>query len=432
MNEIEIFGCELVDFIYDTDLKIIPEYYYDAFLNYLGVTYLGSTQPAISICLKALSDDIGKYYPFNRTEAVSLSDVALIDCFSSSLLAYDDIHFETTIHPCGPIMSAIFALSRKQKISLHEALNALCIGMEVECRLAIAIFSNETHNQSGWYTTGIVGAIGVASALSHLFKFTKEDIRNALALAANYASGLRGSHGSMAGSFIPAIASKNGFMSVMFVEKGMTCSFASLVGKNGLIQQMTSNPNIKKARDGIGKTYFSMDSSCKPYPFGFISFSAIALLEQVNIDDRNIDEIIVEVSSRVKMLGSNHDPKTMYDGFVSLPYIIAILLINHENAYLPLEDFHITPEIKSIMKKIIIKENKDLSDEEIYMTINQEKYYFKNAPGSIHNPMKHEDIIEKFKRITKINHQEQLIENIYHQDIQDIYQFIINTFQNNE
>lgn len=425
MNEIELFKEKLIDFIYQTDLEEIPEYYYDAFLNFLGVNKLGANHPAISIVLKTLLEEqAGRYKPFHREEKISLSDVALIDCFSSAILAYDDIHFETTTHPCGPVISAILALARMKPISLHETLNALYIGMEVECAIATAIFFNtDCHN--GWYTTGIAGGIGATAALCHLLKFNKDEIKSAVGLSCNYASGVRGSHGSMTGSFIPAIASKNGFLSAMLVKNGMTCSFTSLIGKNGLINQLTTNPNIKKARAGLGK-YASLNSSCKPYPFGFISFSAISLLIQLDITD--FKEMIVEVSSRVKTLGSNNNPQTMYDGFVSLPYIIALIIKDKKNAYIPLNNnFIVTQEIKEIMNKIIIKENKEMSDEEIFIYIDNKKYYLKNAPGSINNPMKHNEVIAKFKKIT--NTDTKFIEDIYHKDIQDIYQFIIDNFK---
>lgn len=430
MNELEIFGEELVDFIEQTDLEILPEYYYDAFLNYLGVTYLGSNQQAVSIVLKTLlEDNSGQYQPFNRIEKISLSNVALIDCFSSAIQAYDDIHFETTTHPCGPVLSAILALSRKQKISIKEMLNALCIGMEVEIRVATAMFSKGTGNHSGWYTTGIVGGIGVAAALSHLLQFDRNQIKNALALACNYASGTRGSHGSMAGSFVPAIACKNGFMATMLVKQGMTCSFTSLVGENGLIKQITNHPAIEKARKNLGKEYLSLYSSCKPYPYGFISFSAIALLGQMNIDKDNIEKITVEVSPRVKQLGSNAYPQTMYDAFVSLPYIIASIIIDKEKSYRPVkEDFMITDHEKRLIHKIIIQENKELQNDEIYITVNQKRYYLKDAPGSMKKPMSHEEVIDKFKKIADIKNKEQFIHEIYYHDIKDIYRFIMSYF----
>lgn len=426
MSELELFGEELVDFIEKTDLQKIPEFFYDTLLNYLGVTYLGASHPAITVVINTLlKDHQGTYQPFNRKENVSLADVALIDCFSSAVYAYDDIHFETTTHPCGIVISAILAFARKEQLSINETLNALYIGMETECRLATVMFDKKAESKSGWYTSGIVGGLAVATALSYLYKFDRKKIKSALALASNYASGIRGSHGSMAGSFIPAIACKNGFIATMLVKNGMTCSFASLVDENGLIKQIAAKPALQKARKG----QLSLNTSCKPYPYGFISFSAIALLLKIDIDYRIIDKIIVEVSSRVKNLGSNFSPQNMYDGLVSLPYIIGHILVDRKNGYLPLNsNFIITDDEQEIINKIAIKENSKLSDDEIYISINDKKYYLKDAPGSVNHPMTHDEVINKFKTITDIKNKEEFIEKLYHQDITDIYQFIIEYF----
>ena len=427
MSELELFGEELVDFIEKTDLQKIPEFFYDTLLNYLGVTYLGVSHPAITVVINTLLEDHqGTYQPFNRKENLSLADVALIDCFSSAVYAYDDIHFETTTHPCGIVISAILAFARKEQLSINEALNALYIGMETECRLATVMFDKKAESKSGWYTSGIVGGLAVAAALSYLYKFDRKKIKSALALASNYASGIRGSHGSMAGSFIPAIACKNGFIATMLVKNGMTCSFASLVGENGLIKQIAAKPALQKARKG----QLSLNTSCKPYPYGFISFSAIALLLKIDIDYRIIDKIIVEVSSRVKNLGSNFSPQNMYDGLVSLPYIIGHILVDRKNGYLPLNsNFIITDDEQEIINKIAIKENSKLSDDEIYISINDKKYYLKDAPGSVNHPMTHDEVINKFKTIMDIKNKEEFIEKLYHQNITDIYQFIIENFK---
>lgn len=427
MSELELFGEELVDFIEKTDLQKIPEFFYDTLLNYLGVTYLGASHPAIAVVINTLLEDHqGTYQPFNRKENLSLADVALIDCFSSAVYAYDDIHFETTTHPSGIVISAILAFARKGQLSINETLNALYIGMETECRLATVMFDKKAESKSGWYTSGIVGGLAVAAALSHLYKFDRKKIKSALALASNYASGIRGSHGSMAGSFIPAIACKNGFIATMLVKNGMTCSFASLVGENGLIKQIAAKPALQKARKG----QLSLNTSCKPYPYGFISFSAIALLLKIDIDYRIIDKIIVEVSSRVKNLGSNFSPQNMYDGLVSLPYIIGHILVDRKNGYLPLNNnFIISDDEQEIINKIVIKENSKLSDDEIYISINDKKYYLKDAPGSVNHPITHDEVINKFKTITDIKNKEEFIEKLYHQDITDIYQFIIENFK---
>lgn len=43
--------------------------------------------------------------------------------------------------------------------------------------------------------------------------------------------------------------------------------------------------------------------------------------------------------------------------------------------------------------------------------------------------MTHDEVINKFKTITDIKNKEEFIEKLYHQDITDIYQFIIENFK---
>ena len=116
---------------------IIPsvEYRY-ALLNYYGALIQGAHTPEVDLLVKYhQSDGSGEFSPLQRKERLSLSQVVEIDCFSSAVLAYDDIHYDTTTHPCGPVASAILGVARKQTGTLLEAAKALCVGMEVLCRI---------------------------------------------------------------------------------------------------------------------------------------------------------------------------------------------------------------------------------------------------------------------------------------------------------
>lgn len=413
----EEFVDALIDFSIHTNFKEVPQFYYDAFLNYLGVTYLGSRQKAITQAIQTILEDRqGNYQPLFHQEKLPLSSCALIDCFSSAILAYDDIHFLTTTHPCGPVASALLAIARKQKVSLKEFLNALCIGMEIECRLGIALFLNESN---GWYTTGIVAAMASGMAIGKLLNFNKEQYRNVLAFAANLASGTRGSHGSQIGSFIPAIASYHGYMAVMYTQNGMTANLNSLIGENGLINQITPTPHIKEAMQGLHQELLSMQTSCKLYPYGFISYAILSTLKDINDDLTKCSKIVVEVSKQVYQLGKNRNPQNNYDAFVSLPYIIAHSLVDKKNIYQPLMgEFTITKIEQEIMDKIILKENEKLNNQQTIIRIDQKIY----KSNKSHPQMTHEDIINKIKQLTYID--EQFIENYYYQEINDIYDFI--------
>lgn len=433
MSELEKFIDALVDFIKTYQFHHIPQFYYDALFNYLAVTLKGSQQEAVSIVADTFTKDgTGDYQPLGRNEKLSLSNCVYIDCLSSAILAYDDIHFQTGVHPCGPVASCILAVARLEKLSLKEVLEALCIGMEIECRMAVALFDNQKSALKGWYPTGIVGGIGAVAAIARLYHFTNEQTKSAMALAATYASGVRGTHGSMAGSIVPAIASQNGFIAAMLIKNGLTCHVNAITGQNGLICQITDAPAINTALKGLSQTFISMQSSCKMYPYGFISYAAIASLKNKHIT-YEIESITVEVSPYVALLGSQSHPQTMYDAFVSLPYIVAKVIVDPKRITKPLDEFfYIDQKTKEIIDKISIKANPKMQNNEAKIMIkSQDKihtYECHQAPGSQECPTTHLQVIQKFKCLMNKNC-DKVIHHFYHQDISDIYDFIISAMR---
>lgn len=296
-------------------------------------------------------------------------------------------------------------------------LEALCIGMEVECRLGILLFSN---NQTSWYTTGIIGGMGVVGALSKVMNLSKEQIKNALSLTCNMASGTRGSHGSMAGSFIPALACQNGYLATCYALNGITCSDTSFYGHNGYIYQLCSKPNIEESIKDLGTKYISQEVICKPYPFGFISYACIDSLLNCTIDYHTIHDITIEISPMAKRLGSNMHPLHQYDAFVSIPYLVARTLINKDSLYQPIiNNFIMTKEEQELINKMQIIENSYLHDDEADIYIDNQ--LFTNA--YTHTNMSQDDIIRKFINLTHIN--QSWVNDYYQLNIDNIYQYII-------
>ncbi|MBK5053755.1 MULTISPECIES: MmgE/PrpD family protein [Burkholderiaceae] len=55
---------------------------------------------------------------------------------SSSALAFDDTHLATVTRPTGPVAAPLFALCEKHPTTGEEFLNALALGIEIECRMS--------------------------------------------------------------------------------------------------------------------------------------------------------------------------------------------------------------------------------------------------------------------------------------------------------
>jgi len=68
---------------------------------------------------------------------------------------YDDTHLDTIIHPTGPVASALLAVAEwKGGFSGKEFLLALIVGIEVECKLGLAVWPE--HYDVGWCVPHLV------------------------------------------------------------------------------------------------------------------------------------------------------------------------------------------------------------------------------------------------------------------------------------
>ena len=132
-----------------------------------------------------------------------VASAAFVNCLSSTVLSFDDTHLATVTHPTGPVAAALFAFSERQRVSGEEFLTAIALGIEIECRLSNLLLLPPAQANIGLFITGITGPIGAAAALGRLLQLDEEGMRSAIGLAAAQASGIRGTHGSMAAFFIP-------------------------------------------------------------------------------------------------------------------------------------------------------------------------------------------------------------------------------------
>lgn len=114
-----------------------------------------------------------------------------MNCLSSSILAFDDTHLATVTHPTGPVAAALFAFAEKQTVPGEDFVNALALGMEIECRMSNVLLAAPAVSSVGRYITGLTGPIGAAAALGNLLRLDEQRITWAIGLAATQASGFR-------------------------------------------------------------------------------------------------------------------------------------------------------------------------------------------------------------------------------------------------
>lgn len=368
MEALQKLTKAIIDFAVAPPHTPIAPFYKTALLNWIGCVVAGASAQPTEIAVGFHSaDGVGSWLPpIGRSERLGIAATVLVDCLASAALAYDDIHFGTTLHPAGPVAAAIMGLARTQAISGEQALVALRLGMEVECRLSRAMMAPDTGSTSGWYPTGIAGGLGASAAVGWLLGFDYQRMEAALGLAAARASGNRGTHGAMSAFWVPGIAAEAGYVAARLAERNFSAGIEALSGSMGLIRLIAPQPAVEIAIDGLGHTFQSEATACKPYPLGFISFALIdcclELQKQVQ-DAGEITSVQIEVSPTAARLGANPMPRSQFEAQISLRYIAGSTLHDPASVKRPVNDtFSVEAPVAKLMEQITILPAADLFD----------------------------------------------------------------------
>src|SRR5436190_19833530 len=202
-------------------------------LNWVGCAVGGSRHETVGIAISALSPFSGAAQAsiLGRKDRLDILNTALINGISSHVLDYDDTHSRNIIHPACPVISAILALSEHRPVSGTDFVNALVLGVDVECRIGNSVYPK--HYDAGWHITGTAGVFGSAAASGKLLGLSEQQMLWALGLAATEPVGLQEMLGSMTKRFHPGRAAQNGLTAALLASKNFTSSEQSLEAKYG-------------------------------------------------------------------------------------------------------------------------------------------------------------------------------------------------------
>lgn len=411
MSTLESFGRAIAEFAVLESRASFGSFCTDTFMNWFGCAIMGSRRRPVdrAVAFHALDGINALQSPIGRSEQLAVSACVSIDCLSSACLAYDDIHFKTTLHPAGPVAAAILGLSRSRPVAGRDALDALRVGMEVECRMALALLGPTTGATRGWYPTGLVGGFGAAVAVGRLLSFDVARMEIALGLAAARASGTRGTHGAMSAYWVPAVAAESGYVAARLADAGFTCGIASLTGPNGFMRQIAPQPDLATALDALGQRYVCEDTACKPYPFGFIAHAVIQCCVDLQavlppgLED--IVEVILDVSPTAASLGAKTVPTNLFEAQVSLSYIAARVLSDPALAVEPLADEFVVDEALGILaRRIRVRADAVLQDQQCRCVVRlrggaEHRTWCEIAPGAPGNLPDSAAVRSKFQRL---------------------------------
>jgi 2-methylcitrate dehydratase PrpD len=380
-----------------------------AFLNWLGCTFGGCRHEIVETVDRTLGEFSGpaESTVIGRQRCYDMFLASCLNCMSSSVYTFDDTHAEAIVHPTGPVASAAFALAERHGSSGADVLLALCLGIEIECRLSKAISVPPARGSIAWSQTGICGGVGAAVAAGKLLCLTKDQMTNAIGIAASQAAGFRAMHATMNLHLMHGRTAPSGIRAALLAKNGLTSSPVAIEGHFGFAEMFSQTPNLAALTDGLGETFELSANTYKPYPCGIVINPVIdACLElrrKLDGGVNSIADIRIDVCQAALDLCYRRKPQGPLDAQVSLSHWAALALAHGHagiEGYSParLND----PAVHSLQDRMnaVLDNSRKIDQTTVTVTLKDGRALserIEHCIGSLARPMTDQQLEQKFR-----------------------------------
>jgi 2-methylcitrate dehydratase PrpD len=365
-------------------------------LNWIGCAVGGSRQPAVEKALAALQPFVAgnQCTIIGRREQTDALHAALINGLSAHVLDFDDTHLRTLLHPSVPVASALLALAERQPMNGRDFLLAFIIGVEIECRIANAIwFAHNSH----WYITGTAGVFGAAAAAARALNLNEELTTHALGIACAQAAGTREMAGTMTKAFIHGRAAQNGLLAAFFAQQGFTAAETSIEGPHGFANVLAPERELAAITAGLGSTYEILSNSYKPFACGVVAHpvidACIQLRNEHQLRPADIKSVALRVNPRALELTGIQSPPDGLKSKWSIYHSAAVALVDGAAGEHQYSDARVNaPEVLAVRANVSATADAQLKEISAEVTVKLKDgtmltKHVQKVVGSAENPM---------------------------------------------
>jgi 2-methylcitrate dehydratase PrpD len=379
-------------------------------LDYFGVAAAGSQTESGVVAREfaALQGTAPEATLIGGTGRVPMAAASFANAISSHSIELDDIDVLALFHFSPPVFSAALAVAEAQGVTGKDLMTALAAGCEMMERASTAA-NNDLRNRA-FHTTPTCGVFGATVAAAKLMKLNAAKLTSALGLAGAQASGLMEMYGpSMQKRFNPGPAARNGVTSAMMAKLGFTGADTIFEGERGFLRAFAGRSDGAALERGLADPY-DLKIEFKPYSCARPIHNAIDCALEIRRRDKPdldaIRSIVVKRHPDWARYHQNKAPRTYHEAQVSLPYSVAVALIEGKALLAQYSDRKLKqPTIKRLMEAARIEEDSSLPrGVSCHMTITTAdgKEYVSQIDfpkGSIENPMSDDELRVKFESL---------------------------------
>mgnify|MGYP002633010347 CR=1 FL=1 len=301
-------------------------------LDTFAAAICGAVHPPATLMQDALAEELdhggAQLVPSGR--AAPIRTAALINGAAAHAMEVDDIFRDGVYHPGPPVMPAALAACQARGEGGQRFLRAVIAGYEISNRVAAAM---QPAHYDYWHTTGTIGTIGAAAAVSVALGLDAVQTKNAIANSVTMAAALQQAFAtdSMGKPLHSGHASEAGAMAALLAEKGMTAAEGMFEGPRGFGKAMSRDVDWAAVVASLDKEFTicrmtQKNHTCCGHTFAAID-AVLALKEAHGLKPEDVTEMTVGTYAKGVEICGNPDPKTVYEAKFSLEYVMAAALV---------------------------------------------------------------------------------------------------------
>jgi len=332
---------------------------------------------------------------------------ASLNAMSANVFDYDDTHIPTIIHPTASVAPALLALAQTRPVTGEDLLTAFAVGVEVECRLGIAL--SPWHYERGWHITSTCGVFGSAVATGRLLGLDQLRMLWALGHASAQSSGLVQTLGSMSKSLGVGKAASSGLLAALLAEQGFEGPLCPIEGARGFLRVMGNLADEAVLTERLGDSWELTHNTYKPYPCGVVLNPVIeaclAIHHQGNVNVDGIDRAEVTGHPLLRQRTDRPQPASGREAQVSAQHAMAMVLARGSAGLDEFSDEAVAgPEAGALSSKTFFVDDSSYGVESALITLHLRDgrtvcHHVETARGSLGAPLTDVDLERKLRTL---------------------------------
>jgi 2-methylcitrate dehydratase PrpD len=285
-----------------------------------------------------------------RKARVAAANAVLANATLAHGLDFDDTREDAIVHTGSVAVTTGLAVGEALGASGRAALAAMVAGVEVMCRVGLAV-PGKFHARH-YHPTAVAGVFGAVAAAGKLHGLTENQLVHAFGICGSQAGGIIEylADGSWTKRLHPGWAAHAGVVAALLAQSEFTGPETVFEGEHGFYRAFAGGHDQRRLDEllaSLGRSWELERLTFKPYPCGSIAHPYMDCALRLRENHRLRPEQIVEVRCRTaegpvprlwEPLAAKRAPQNGYAAKFSLPYLVALMLVKGRAGLAEFED----------------------------------------------------------------------------------------------